>query len=289
MATDLVPGLRAVASLLHPGAHVQAFREAVAMLNSQRGLILAMARRDISNRYAGQMLGTFWAVGHPLFQMAVMVFVFGVVFQQRIGGTFEMPRDYTVYILCGLAAWLSLSPVLATSAVSITSNSNLIKQFTFDARMLPAKDIVVSSVVWGVSLGIVMVYTLAVYRNLPWTYFLIPVVAMIHFMTAMGCAWALAALSVFLRDIKDLVLLVNTAMIYLLPIVYLPSWMPAIFRPLIYANPFSYMIWVYQDTFYFGRIENPWAWAIAILFALFMFTSGYRLFRRLQPMFGSAL
>ena len=289
MATDRIPGFRAVISLLHPAAHAQAFREATAMLSAQRGLILAMAKRDISNRYAGQMLGTFWAVGHPLFQMAVMVFVFGVVFQQRIGGTFEMPRDYTVYILCGLAAWLSLSPVLATSAVSITSNTNLIKQFTFDARMLPAKDIVVSSVVWGVSLGIVMVYTLFVYRSVPWTYALIPAVAAIHFMTAMGCAWALASLSVFLRDVKDVVVMANTAMIYLLPIVYLPNWLPQLFRPFIYANPFSYMIWVYQDVFYFGRFEHPWAWVIASLFAIFMFTSGYRLFRRLQPMFGSAL
>lgn len=289
MTTDRIQGVHAVSSLLHPVAHFQALNEAVAMLWSQRSLILAMAKRDISNRYAGQLLGMFWAVGHPLFQMALMVFVFGVVFQQRIGGTLEMPRDYTVYILSGLAAWLSFSPILATSTGSITGNSNIIKQFTFDSRMLPAKDILVSAVVWGVSIGIVMVYTLALYQNLPWTYLLIPVVAAIHFMTAMGCAWALAALSVFLRDLKDIIILINTALLYLLPVVYLPSWMPPVFRPIIYANPFSYMIWVYQDVFYFGRIDHPLAWLVASLFAMFTFTTGYRLFRRLQPMFGSAL
>jgi lipopolysaccharide transport system permease protein len=287
--TSTIPGLRAVISLLHPVAHMQALREALIVLYAQRNLIIAMAKRDISNRFAGQMLGTFWVVGHPLFQMAMMVFIFGVVFQQRMGGTFEMPRDYTVYILCGLAAWLSLSPVFSTAAVSITSNANLIKQFTFDARVLPAKDILVSAIVWGVSLGIVMIYTLIVYRGVPWTYCLIPVVAAIHFMTAMGCAWALAALSVFLRDIKDVVVLVNTAMVYMLPVVYLPSWIPKLFLPVVYMNPFSYMIWAYQDVFYFGRIDHPWAWLIASLFALFTFTAGYRLFRRLQPMFGSVL
>jgi len=284
-----VPGLRALLSLLHPFAHIQAFGEASRMLVQRRQMIFAMARRDISNRYAGQVLGTFWAVGHPLFQMAVMVFVFAVVFNQKIGGTHDLPRDYTVYILAGLSAWLSLSPVLATSAISIVSNASLIKQFTFDARVLPAKDILVSFVVWSVSILIVMLYTVISYRTVPWTYVLIPVVMMVHFITALGCAWALASISVFFRDVKDFVQLANTAMVYVLPIVYLPAWVPPLFKPFIYANPFSYLIWIYQDTFYFGRIEHPWAWLLATLFALFMFTAGYRLFRRLQPMFGGAL
>lgn len=284
-----VPFLRVLGSLLNPLAHIQALSEASKVLYGRRDMIFAMARRDISNRYAGQVLGTFWAIGHPLFQMAVMVFIFSVVFNQKIGGTYELPRDYTVYILAGLAAWLSLSPVLATSAISIVSNANLIKQFTFDSRVLPVKDILVSFVVWAASVLIVVMYTLATYRSVPWTYVLIPVVMVMHFITAIGCAWALASISVFFRDVKDFVQMANTAMVYVLPIVYLPSWVPSIFQPVIYLNPLSYLIWMYQDTFYFGRIEHPWAWLIGSLFALFMFTSGYRLFRRLQPMFGSAL
>lgn len=289
MAANTTRGIRALSSLLHPLAHAQALREAYCLLLRHWQMILAMAKRDIGNRYAGQVLGTFWAVGHPLFQMAVMVFIFAVVFKQKIGGTHDLPRDYTIYILSGLSAWLSLSPVLATSAVSIVGNANLIKQFTFDARILPAKDILVSFLVWAVSLLIVILYTLAIYRSVPWTYVLIPVVMVVHFGTALGCAWALASFAVFFRDVKDFVQLANTAMVYMLPIVYLPSWIPKVFLPIIYANPFSYLMWIYQDTFYFGRIEHPWAWPLATLFAFFMFTAGYRLFRRLQPMFGSAL
>lgn len=284
-----LPSFRAATSLLDIRAHAQAFREAIGFLKTQRVLILAMARRDISSRYAGQLLGIFWAVGHPLFQMAVMVFVFSVVFQQKIGGTHDLPLDYTVYILSGLAAWLSLAPVMSSSSTSLTSNRNLIKQFTFDARVLPAKEIVVGSIVWIVSIAVVALYTLLTYRSVPWTYTLIPILTAIHFSIALGLSWMLASLSVFMRDTKDIILIVNSAMLYLLPVVYLPIWTPEIFRPIIYANPFSYLIWVYQDVFYFGRIEHPWAWLVAIVFSLLLLTSGYRLFRRLQPMFGSAL
>ena len=30
------------------------------------------------------------------------------------------------------------------------------------------------------------------------------------------------------------------------------------FQGVIKVNPLSYLIWVYQDIFYFGRIEHPW-------------------------------
>ena len=286
---DAIPGLRGLFSMLHPKANLQAFLEALYFLRNQRTLILSMASRDIRKRYAGQILGAFWAIGHPLFQMGVMVFVFAFVFKTRIGGTYEMPMDYIVYILSGLSAWLSFSPMLSSSSTSVTANANLIKQFTFDARMLPVTEVVAGALFWLVSVGVVIIYTLVVHGTLPSTYLLLPVLTAIHFMTALGCAWALAALSVFLRDIKDLITLLTTAMMYFLPIVYLPNWVPEMFRPFLLANPFSYMIWVYQDVFYFGRIEHPWSWLVAGIFAIFMFTSGYRLFRRLQPMFGGVL
>jgi lipopolysaccharide transport system permease protein len=264
-------------------------REALALLRSKRGLIFSMVRREIWSRHAGQLLGPFWTVAQPLFQMVLMVFIFGVVFRQRIGGTYELPYDYTVYILCGLSAWLSLSPSLTASMGSVTSNANLVKQFNFDARILPVKDVVISSVVWGVSLSVVMLYTLFVYQSVPWTYVLIPIVAVVHFMTALGCAWALSALSVFLRDLREIVALIVMAMIYLLPIVYLPNWIPEIFHPIVYLNPFSHLIWIYQDVFYFGRIEHPVSWILAAFFALVCFSLGYRLFKRLQTMFGRVL
>ncbi len=284
-----MPGVRALGSLFSIAAHLQALREALGFVGANYGLLYAMARRELVSRYSGQALGVFWAIGHPLFQMALLVFVFGVVFKQRIGGTHELPRDYTIYILSGLSAWLSFSPILSTSPTSISGNGNLIKQFTFDARILPVRDVLVHSVVWFVSIGLVALYTLIKDGGLPWTYILLPAVGALHALTAMGCSWALGAIGVFFRDIKDVIVLVSTGMMYVLPVVYLPAWVPALFKPIIYLNPFSSLIWVYQDVLYFGRIEHPLAWLMALVFALVAFTSGYRMFRRLRPMFGSAL
>lgn len=276
-------------AFLRPSGHVRALSEALRLLLGQRTMIFAMAKRDISSRYAGQMVGTAWAVGHPLFQMALFVFVFAVVFKQRIGGTYELPRDYVVYILSGLTAWLSLAQVLPAAAASINSNAVLIKQFTFDARILPAKEIVIGGLVWLVSISVLLLYTIVKYYEVAWTYVLVPILGILHFMTALGIGWFLSALSVFIKDTKDLLMIVISAMLYILPVVYLTDWVPPLFQPIIYLNPLSYLVWTYQDVFYFGRIEHPHAWWVACLFAVLSFTCGYRFFRRLQPMFGSAL
>ena len=65
--------------------------------------------------------------------------------------------------------------------------------------------------------------------------------------------------------------------------------MPAIFRPIIYINPFSYIIWCFQDVLYFGRFEHPWAWPVVILGGITLYVLGSRSFQALKPYFGDAL
>lgn len=254
-----------------------------------RKLVVAMAARELKTRYAGQFTGSFWIVGHPLFQLLLFVFVFGVVFKQRIGGSHELPRDYTTYMLSGLVPWLSFSSLLATACNSVVGNANLVKQFTFKTELLPVKDVAISMIFWFVGFAILTIYSVVFEHSLPLTYALLPLLLCLHLILASGVAWVLASVSVFVRDIKDVVAVLVTAGIYVLPIVYLPQWVPKIFQPLIVLNPFSSMIWVYQDALYFGRIEHPFAWIFFTAMALLFFGFGFQIFTRLKVQFGSVL
>src|SRR5262249_41778444 len=144
-------------------------------------------------------------------------------FNQKIGGTYELPRNYTVYILSGLIAWLSMMPVLTQSCHSIISNANLVKQFTFEVEVLPIKEVLVSMVFWLVGIVIITLYILAEYQELPLTYFLLPIVLSVHVMTAIGIAWLLSAITVFFRDLKEIMTVFATIGAYILPVVYLPA------------------------------------------------------------------
>lgn len=267
----------------------QAFCELFSLLKKHRELTFELARREISDRYSGQIMGTLWAFGHPLFMICLYVFVFGVVFKTRLGSTVEMPRDYTTYLLSGLVAWMGCQDGMVRSCTAITSHSALVKQVTFPLEVLPAKSVLVSLQTLVISLGILMFYMAVWGGGVPWTCVLLPVLVALQAVALLGIAYVLASIGVYIRDTKDLMQWFSMAGIYLIPVVYLPTWIPPAFAPLVYLNPFSSLIWCYQDAIYFGRFEHPLAWVSNVLLSLGVFVVGYRLFRKLKPSFGNVL
>ena len=268
---------------------VSTVRESIRVLMRHRELTLEMARRELSERYAGQALGLVWAVGHPMFMIGLYIFLFAVVFKQRIGGTVDLPLDYTAYLLSGLVAWLSVQESLIKSCTVVTSNASLVKQVVFPVEILPVKSVLVSLFPQLVSLSILLVYVLASHGSLHATYLLLPVLIFVQMLWMIGLAYILAPIGVYFRDLKDVMQLFATAGAYVVPVFYLPAWVPGPIRPVLYLNPFSYLIWTYQDVLYFGRMEHPWAWAATAAFSLSTFAMGYRLFGKLRPTLGNHL
>lgn len=267
----------------------EASREASSLLIHYRQLVWEMARREIADRYIGQAFGAFWAIGHPLFMIAVYIFVFAVVFKNKIGGTVEMPLDYTTYILAGLIPWLAIQEAMNKSCITITANASLVKQIVFPIEILPAKSVLASLLPQLVSTTLLFVYIACTQAGFFMTYFLLPVVILFQILGMLGLGYILAAISVYFRDIKDFIQMFGIAGMYLMPVVYLPEMVPTVFKPLIYLNPFSYLIWCYQDVIYFGRIQHAFAWFILPSLSITIFLLGYRLFRKLKPSFGNVL
>jgi lipopolysaccharide transport system permease protein len=269
--------------------HVSAFREVLLLLTRHRDLTLTMARREVSDRYAGQVFGIFWSIGHPLFQIGLYIFVFAFVFRARVGGTPDMPLDYTTYLLAGMVAWVSFQESMVKSCTAITSNASLVKQVVFPLEILPVKGVLASLFPQLISLLVLIAYVLWTHGSLPMTYALLPVLIVLQLMAMIGVAYFLSAMGVYFRDIKDFVQLFAMAGVYLMPIFYLPAWVPSLFQPLLYLNPFSYLIWCFQDALYFGRIAHPGAWLFTTIASTATFVIGYRVFRKLKPGLGNLL
>jgi len=263
--------------------------EGVARLYRNRSLTLALAKREVTDRYTRQMLGSVWAIGHPLVHVLVFIFLFRIVLNLRVDATRAMPLDYTAYLLSGLIPWLAIQEALGKSSTVITSSANLVKQVVFPLEVLPVKSVLVCFVTQFVGTVCLAIYVLITSGGIPATYALLPLLWTLHLMVMVGISFAVSALGVYIRDIKELVQVFAVVGIYLVPVVYLPEWVPAQIRPILEFNPFSHMIWCYQDALYFGRFEHPWSWLIFGLGALVSFTVGLGLFRRLQTHFGSVL
>ena len=254
-----------------------------------RLLLIEMTKQELVDQFAGQALGNFWVFIHPIFLMGVYLVIFGFVFKVKIGATYDLPLDYTTYILSGLIPWLTLQQNLSKTCNALTSNANLVKQVVFPIEVLPAKVVFSTTLSQILSVSVLLMYVLFKYHSIPISYLWLPILILIQLLFTIGIGFILSSLSVFMKDIREFVTLFSTAGIFLAPVSYLPSWVPPLFKPLLYFNPFSYLIWCYQDVLYFGRLEHPFAWVITIAMTLFTFAVGGNIFAKLKPAFGDLL
>lgn len=289
IATIAVRAPLMVGRAFSPAANARAFVDGVRLVGRHRRLIVEMAREDLTGRYRGQFLGGAWVLIHPLSITLLYLFIFGVVFAQRVGGTREMPLDYTAYILSGLIPWLTFQLAMTSSVNAITGNALLVKQFIFPLEVLPMRDVASSTVTWFVGVAATVIYVALRQHVGMGTWAVLPVVLAAQLLAMFGVAFLFSAGAVFFRDLKDVINLFCLVAMFLMPVVYLPGWVPAMFRPLLWANPFTYMVWVYQDVIYFGRVEHPIAWVLFFIGAPLAFAWGVRMFRSTKPLFSSLL
>lgn len=276
-------------SALNPKYIYRNSRELLKTLINHRQLTMAMAKREITERYAGQIFGLFWVYGHPLVLMLVYVLVFGFIFKLKIGGTRELPFDYTIYLLSGLIPWLSFAEGNLKASTVIIGNSNIVKQVVFPIEVLPVKGVLATITTQIVFSTMFIIYVAVSQGRVHLTYLLLPVLITIQTLGMIGVSFILAAIGAYIRDTKDFVQVFNVIGFYIMPAIYVPGHIPEMMNYVLYLNPFSYMIWTYQDALYYGRFEHPWAWVVFIFMSLFLFVTGYRLFRKLKVMFGSVL
>ena len=263
--------------------------ELFALIRRHSQLTWEMTKRELSDRYAGSAVGMVWTIGHPLVQIAVYVFIFSYVFAARMGEGVVSSFDYTTYILAGLIPWLGFSESMNKATGTITGNSNLVKQVVFPLEVLPVKGVLASFLTQLVSTAIMIVYALVTAGRLEWTYALLPALFAMQLLFMVGVSCLLCSVGAYFRDMKELVQIFCLIGIYLMPVVYQPHQVPPMFQPLLYFNPFSYLVWCYQDAVYFGTIAHPWAWPVLLVLSVGSFCLGYRTFRRLKPHFGNVL
>jgi lipopolysaccharide transport system permease protein len=251
-------------------------------------LLIALAKRDLSDEYVGHTLSLSWNVVHPLFLMLVYLFIFTKIFPTKIVAPPSNSTDAVVYLLSGIIPWLALSQVMGRAPGSVVGNGSIVKQMAFPLELLPVKALAGPLVFSAISLAFLVCYSAWITNGaiLPAYAIGVPLLIALSLLLLIGVSLVLSCAQVFLRDLKEFVNMFVTIGLFTHPILYFPDSVPAVVRPLVYISPFSYFIFCWQDVMFYGAIERPWAWAIAVAFAAFVFLFGARLFLIAKHSFG---
>src|SRR5262245_6488857 len=248
-------------------ANAAALAEASAFVRRYRLLIAEMTRRELTDRYAGQMLGAAWAIGVPLLTMAVYVFAFMVLFRGRLGPT-DDGHAYAAYVLAGIVPWLVLQDVLMRATVSVSGSASLVKQIVFPTEVLPLKVVLatIPALLIGLLVTVVVAATAGTVSALG-ILVLLPLSAFLLLLSSAGLAYTLAAIGVFLRDTKDIVSVLLTIGFFIHPIIYPPHQVPAWLERIFYLSPFTHIIGCFRDALIDGTVTRPWSWLISVVTA----------------------
>lgn len=263
--------------------------ELLALCRRRRELLREMTDRELHSGHAGHSLGGRWIYIHPLVIVASYLLILGFVIGSRIAVSGSFPGDYPSYILVGLVPWLVTQNVLIRGAGALLGQSGLVKQVVFPIEIIPTAIVVSIFQAFVPAFSLVLIYKFFLGGGLPATIVLLPFVLAMHFVFVLGLALLLAAVTVFLRDVKEFVNVFCVIAMYFTPAIYLPDWAPPLLKPVLYANPFSYMTWVYQDVVFFGEIRHPFAWVVSAILTVGSIYAGTFIFRRLKPFYGNVL
>jgi len=278
-------------SIAAPILSFRALRDLVTLATKHRELTLLLAKREITDRYAGQVFGVFWAAGHPVLLMLVYVTVFGYALNLRAGGSTALPFDYTVYLLSGLIPWLGFQETVQKSTTVIRLNAPLVKQVVFPIEVLPVKTVLACLASQVATVAAFLIYVVIRFGSLPWTCLWLPVPLLLQVLLMIGLGYLLSATGVYFRDLKDVVQVLLLAGVYALPVIYPPSILEgnAVIRKVLWCNPVSHVIWCYQDICYFGEMAHPWSWLIFGAMSALALHLGYLAFCGLKHHMGDVL
>jgi lipopolysaccharide transport system permease protein len=251
-------------------------------------LVLTFAKRDLAGRYKGSALGIAWAVLTPVVMIAIFTFIFAGIFGARFGAS-NSHWDYALYLFCGLLPWSMFQESVQQSANTIVAHANLVKRVVFPLETLPAAQAFAALgnqlfATIGLLIAIVVIR-----QDLQLTTLWLPLLLIPQLVLALGAAWLIASLGVFLRDIAQGITLLLMAWMYLTPIIYPEAMVPERLRRFIEMNPFTPLVRSYRRVFLDGLAPDWRGLAYFSLVAAIVFVFGYWWFARTRKTFADVI
>lgn len=247
---------------------------------SYRELLINLANREISQRYKQSILGYFWVILNPLFQLLVLTFVFSTIFRVS---SFNVP--YIIFLMVGLLPWNFFAQSLSSSVNALVSNSSLITKIYFPREILVLSTIIAKIIDFFYSCLVLVVffffYKIQVGLSIFW---IIPIfIIQLIFTFALGLL--VSTFNLFYRDIQYLLNLIISLWFYLTPIIYPVEQFPEKYRFIFMVNPMSVIINAYRQVVLGRGQPNLQSLGIAAFVSMIFFIISFLVFKKEEGKF----
>ena len=216
-----------------------------------RELLYFLTWRDIKVRYKQTALGAAWAIMQPLFTMLIFTIFFGKLAQVPSDGI-----PYSVFAYAGLLLWTFFANAVGNSASSVVGSSKLITKVYFPRMIIPGAAVLAALVDFVIASFVLGVLTAWHGIHMRWTVAIFPILVLLTTVLAIGVGMLLAGLNVKYRDIRYALPFLIQLWMFVTPIIYPTSLVPAKWRWVLLMNPLTGIIEGFRTSL-FGR-PVPW-------------------------------
>jgi len=249
-------------------------------LREYRDLFYFLVWKNIKVRYAQSVLGVGWAIIQPVFSMIVFTIVFGNLAQVGSDGA-----PYALFSFVALVPWTYFSNSLSDTTGSLITNRNMLTKIYFPRLIFPMTSILSKLVDFSISMCVLFILMIWFSASPTIGVVVIPYLIILMMLTAVGLGMWLSALAVQFRDIKYSMHFGVQLLMYLAPVVYPASLIPAEYRLLYGINPMVGVIEGFRSAL-IGTNPMPWDFIIVgTIAAILIFLSGAMYFKRMERIF----
>jgi len=241
--------------------------------NYKFDLIMHLSKRNFVLQYKGSVLGIFWSLIFPLFQLVTLMFVFGKVIPLDI-------PDYPAFVFAALLPWnWFINSVNSANGVFIR-NRDLVRRPDFAPHMLLISDALTNLLTFLMAFPILMGLLIFYDRGVALSWLLLPLLVLIQGTLIVGLGLIFAIWNIFYRDVGHLVSLGLTILFWVTPVFYMPKWVDKDYHFLLVWNPMAIMVQNYRAILFYGETPDGGALLIGSLLSAMVLGLGYLLYHR---------
>jgi teichoic acid transport system permease protein len=235
----------------------------------RRRFIQASARASIRGKRSTMAAGQLWAVLDPLFQAALYWLLFAIL----RGGAGGRGTSSALTLLVGCLFLFNFSRIsLTEGARSVTSGRALLMNSSLPRALLPLTSIYKGLLELIPSGFVFAAIYLATGQTIGAGIVFLPLVLLLHTALNLGLALTLATISVYIRDVTNMLQYLMRVLMFVTPVLYPVSYLtrfPAVAKILL-INPLYPVFAAYQAIITggvptYGQLALSLVWATAFL------------------------
>ena len=250
-----------------------------------RDLIMLFVRRDFVSRFKQTILGPVWLIIQPVLTTLVFTVIFGQIARLPTDGLPQM-----LFYLSGTVLWNYFSNCLTGTSNTFISNAGIFGKVYFPRLVTPISIVISSLINEFIQLALFLAFFLYFYlmgaqiHMTAWAWTL-PLLILLMAGLGLGFGIIISSLTTKYRDLTYLVGFGVSLWMYITPVIYPVSSIPARLRWIADVNPITPIVETFRAGF-LGAGDASWVrLAYSAGFMLVVMFIGIVIFNRVEKTF----